>query len=619
MAVAFTGCEEFIQLVGSENDEPIEAKSFQKNLHNIQVGDLLWVKLEQRKNNNLTAKIVRKIKLSRRMVLGVYFHDKNGSFVSSTTRKDPKPYPIEPLKHSSVINGKYGYFEIRKSKKNSRKFKIFDFHLFGSITDVSSYSRIATIQWKIRDQFPKKVIEEAILITKNKNEENKEKYLRKNFITIDPHDAKDLDDAIFVEEDQDSKNKDGFIVYIAIADVSYFVNLGSEIDLEAKKRGNSTYFPDKVIPMLPEVISNEICSLKTGSFKRCIVAKITIDKNGNKLSHSFQRNFIKIANNFSYRQFNQFLEISFAENNEYAVYKRAYKILKRSMLLKNRLLLNFSEKKIEIGRKNFEVKIFEKKQLKSNELIELLMILANTSVAELLRTKSVNSISRIHPTPDDLAINELNILLQSFNWKKIRKESISSKEMNKILLVIEGSDNSYYLKQKLLGLLPKAVYSQGKANHFGLHLKSYCHFTSPIRRYADLTVHRALSFALGWEKNYYPLNETLRLICDTINLTERQSVQAERDSVDRYSALFMANQKSISYEANIIGASRFFVFVRLKLYPIEGVIPKNEFFKNKLKNLARQDTKTLNELGGQRVEVKLNSASPHNGTIYFSL
>ncbi len=619
MAVASIECGEFIILVGSENNEPIEAKSFQKNLNNIQIGDLLLVKLERRENNNLKAEIVRKIHLSKRMILGVYFHDKNGSFISSTSKKDPKPYPVEPLKHSTIINGKYGYFEIRKSKKNSRKYKIFDFHLFGSITDVSSYSKIATIQWKIRDHFPKKVMEEAELVAKQKKEENKEKYLSKHFITVDPDDAKDLDDAIFVEEDQNIKNKDGFIVYVAIADVSYFVDLGSDIDLEAKKRGNSTYFPDKVVPMLPEVISNEICSLKTGSLKRCIIAKITIDKNGKKLSHSFQRNLIKIANNFSYGQFNQFLENSSPENNEYAVYKRAYIKLKHSTLLKNRLSLNLSEKKIELGRKNFEVKIFEKKQLKSNELIELLMILANTSAAELLRARSVNSISRIHPSPDDLAINELNILLRTLNWKKMRKETLSSKEMNKILLVIERSGHSNYFKQKLLGLLPKAIYSQGKANHFGLHLKSYCHFTSPIRRYADLTVHRALNFALGWEKNSYPLNETLQLICETINLTERQSVLAERDSADRFSALFMSNQKSVSHEANIIGTSRFFVFVRLKLFPIEGVIPKNEFLKNKLKNWSVQDTKTLNDIGGQRVEVKLSSASPHNGTIYFSL
>ena len=288
-------------------------------------------------------------------------------------------------------------------------------------------------------------------------------------------------------------------------------------------------------------------------------------------------------------------------------------------MLNSRLLLNFSEKKIEIEHKKFEVKIFEKKQLKSNELIELLMILANTSVAELLRAKSINFISRVHPTPDDFAITELNTLLQILNWKKIRSETISSQEMNKILLAIEGSHNSNYLKQKLLGLLPKALYFEKKGNHFGLHLKSYCHFTSPIRRYADLTVHRSLGFLLGWERNFYPRNETLQLICEIINFKERQSVLAERDSADRFSALFMTNQRGISYEANIIGASRFFVFVKLKLFPIEGVIQRNESLKNKFKKWARQDSEIFNNLEGQTVKVKLSSSSPHNGTIHFSL
>ena len=619
MAVASITCDGLIELVGSENNEPIKAKSFQKNIINIQIGDLLLVKLKQQTNYNLKAEIVRKIKPSKRLILGVYFHSQKGSFISSTSKKDPRPYPVEPLRQNTKIDGKYGYFEIKKSKRGIRKYKIFDFYLFGSITDISSFSRIATIQWKIRDQFPNQILEEAQFIAKKAKIKNKEKYLRKNFITIDPDDAKDLDDAIFVEEDKNVTNRDGFILYIAIADVSYFVRLGSAIDLEAKKRGNSTYFPDKVIPMLPELISNEICSLKTGLLKRCIIAKITIDKNGKKLSHSFQRNLIKISNNFSYEQFNKFLGKNSSKNKRYAIYQSVYEALKRSVLLNSRLLLNLSEKKIEIGNKNFEVKIFEKKQLKSNELIELLMILANTSVAELLRAKSINFISRVHPDPNDLAITELNTLLQPFNSKRIKKETISSKEINKILLAIEGSDKSNYFKQKLLSLLPKAVYFEKKDKHFGLNLKSYCHFTSPIRRYADLTVHRALGFALGWEKNSYPANETLQLICEIINMTERQSVLAERDSADRFSALFMSNQKSIIHEANIIGASRFYVFVRLKLFPIEGVIPRNEFLKRKLKKWFKPGTNILNDLEGHSVKVKLCSASPHNGTIYFSL
>ncbi len=619
MAVASITCDGLIVLVGSENNEPITAKSFQKNLINIQIGDLLLVKLKQQRNYNLKAEIVRKIKPSKRLILGVYFHSQKGSFISSTSKKDPRPYPVEPLRQNNKIDGKYGYFDIKKSKRSIGKYKIFDFYLFGSITDISSFSKIATIQWKIRDQFPNQIVEEAQFIAKKAKIKNKEKYLRKNFITIDPDDAKDLDDAIFVEEDKNVTNRDGFILYIAIADVSYFVRLGSAIDLEAKKRGNSTYFPDKVIPMLPEVISNETCSLKAGLFKRCIIVKITVDKDGKKLSHSFQRSLIKIANNFSYGKFNQFLEESSSENNKYAIYRKAYKALKQSELLNSRLLLNLSEKKIKIENKNFEIKIFEKKQLKSNELIELLMILANTSAAELLRAKSLNFISRVHPPPNDLAINELNNLLQSLNLRRIRKDNISSIEINKILLSIDGSDNSNYLKQRLLSLLPKAVYLEKTENHFGLNLKSYCHFTSPIRRYADLTVHRALGFALGWEKDSYPLNQALQFICEIINLTERQSVLAERESADRFAALFMTNKNRIILEATIIGASRFYVFVRLKLFPIEGVIPRNEFLKSKLKKWAKPDTKILNDLGGQSVKVKLDSASPHNGTIYFSL
>ena len=624
MAITDISSEGIINLSGSESDKPITAISNQINMTNIQVGDLVLVKLTKFQKGAFKAEIIRKIPPSKRLMLGVYFHNKNGSLISSTSKKDAKPYIVESLKQGSIIDGKFGFFELKKSGKFSRTNRILDFHLFGDIAELSSYSKIATIEWKIRDQFPKGVKEEVQLIAKDKTNKKVKNYLKKQFITIDPDDAKDLDDAIFIEEASDPENKDGFIIYVAIADVSYFVRFGSKIDLEAQKRGNSTYFPDKVIPMLPEELSNNLCSLKERLLKRCVIIKIAIDRDGNKLSHSFQRSFVKIKNNFSYTEFNKFLDKNSPNHKDYLIYRRAYKALKESNLLKNRLLLNIPEKKILIGREAHEIKIFEKQQLKSNELIEFLMILTNISVAETLNEKSAKYICRVHPPMDYFAINELNQLLSLLNIKKVNKKTFSSKEINKVLLKIEGSQQSNYLKQKVLSLLPKAIYFEKKGRHFGLNLKSYCHFTSPIRRYADLTVHRALSIALGWEKHSYLSNKTLEAICEKINQTERQSMFAERNSVDRYSAFFIANKNKPDYEAEIVGTSRFFIFIKLKNFPIEGAISKREFTKNVSKKSFSIKSSTINsrnfnDLEGRRIKVKLISAFPHNGTINFTI
>ena len=624
MAITDISSEGIINLSGSEGHSPITAISDQINMTNIQVGDLVLIKLTKIQKSEFKAEIIRKIPPSKRLVLGVYFHNKNGSLISSTSKKHAKSYIVESLKQGSIIDGKFGFFKLKKSGKFSRTNKILKFYLFGDIAELSSYSKIATIEWKIRDQFPEDVKEEVQLIEKGENTKSEKNYFKKQFITIDPEDAKDLDDAIFIEEDPDPKNKDGFIIYVAIADVSYFVRFGSKIDLEAQKRGNSTYFPDKVIPMLPEALSNNLCSLKERLLKRCVIIKIVMDKDGNKLSHSFQRSFVKIKNNFSYTEFNKFLEKNPPNHKDYLIYRRAYKALKESNLLKNRLLLNIPEKKILIGNEAHEIKIFEKQQLKSNELIEFLMIIVNISVAKTLNEKSTKYISRIHPPLDDFAINELNHLLSLLSIKRLNKKAFSSKEINKIILKIEGSQQSNYLKQKVLSLLPKAIYFEKKGSHFGLNLKSYCHFTSPIRRYADLTVHRALSIALGWEKHSYQSTKTLEAICEKINQTERQSMFAERNSVDRYSAFFIANKNKPDYEAEIVGISKFFIFIKLKNFPIEGVISKREFTKNGSKKSFSNKSSTINsknsnDLEGKRIRVKLNSAFPHNGTINFSI
>jgi ribonuclease R len=260
----------------------------------------------------------------------------------------------------------------------------------------------------------------------------------------------------------------------------------------------------------------------------------------------------------------------------------------------------------------------------SNELIELLMIMANNAVSETLNKNSTNYISRIHPSPQGFAINELNEILDSLKLEKVTEKNVRSQDLNKILLKIKGLTNSSQQKQKILSVLPKAIYLQRGGKHFGLNLNSYCHFTSPIRRYSDLTVHRSLASSLGWVKNGYSTLEDLEQISLQINITEKNSVSAERESIDRFSAFFMTNQGNRVFNAEISGVSQFFVFVKLNDFPIEGVILKKELLKKRSlkillgkKNMSHK--RSFYSLEGHNLKVKLSSAYPHNGTITFSI
>ncbi len=602
---------------------PLDLFCSNSDKNNLNIGDLVEGSIRVLRGNSHEVSILKRIKYPKNYIFAVYFHDQTNAKLALFSNKGCKPLSVFPLKSGDTIDRKFGYFASGKPSEYSKKFKIHDFHIFGSIDYPSCYSKIAAIEWNLRQFFPKKILNEAKKIFENYKISKNEVQISKPFITIDPDDAKDLDDAIYIEADRSKNNQGGIILFVGIADVSFFVKPNSKINIEALKRGNSTYFPDKVIPMLPEDLSNNLCSLKENSPKKAVVVKMQLDYRGRKIKHEFIRGIITVKKNYSYENFDVYLS-DCKTKKKYSVYKRALNILKLSPHLKNRLNLNLAEKKILLSSEGHPTKLFEKKSLRSNELIEMMMILANLCVSQTLSQSITKYVSRYHEMPDKQALKDLNIFLSLNDLATIREKQVSSSSFNEILKHCKYPDKKKLLKNAVLRILPKAKYSDVEAGHFGLNLPLYCHFTSPIRRYADLSVHRSLAFVLKWETDDLDFRENHKAICQIINEAEKKSVGAERESSDRYSALFMLNHIHDYFDGIVSGSSRSCIFIKLKKFPIEGVLLKKylDFNRGKKRsslNFGKSKTRNMGLSIGDNIRVKLVSALPYNGSITFSL
>ena len=609
-------------LSGSNNGLPLEFLCSGVRINNFSVGGLVEVLIKHSKEQETEFSILKRIKHPKNYIFGVYFNDQRYSTIAPLSNRGGKPFGVIPLKDGENIDRKFGYFELGKNSKFPKKYKIYDFHIFGSIDHPSSYSRIASIEWNLREAFPQNVANESKRIFENYKISKNEYRIGKPFITIDPNDAKDLDDAIFVEEDTSENNPEGLQLYVAIADVTFFVKPKSIIDEEALKRGNSTYFPDKVIPMLPEDLSNRLCSLKERSPKKVIIVKIKLDCKGNKISHEFIRGIITVKKNYSYENFDPYLSTDNTKNR-FIDYKKALDVLQQSQLLNKRLNLNLAEKKVTLSEEGFPKDLYEKSSLKSNQLIEMMMILANICVSETLTQSTTEYISREHKSPEKQALKDLNMFMKYNELPTIREKQVTSHTLNQLMESCRDPQKKKLTSNFVLRILPKAKYSEKDQGHFGLNLPLYCHFTSPIRRYADLTVHRSLVSALEWDLANQNLEQDQNVICRNINESEKRSIGAERDSMGRYSASFISNHIDEYFDGVVVGSSRFCVFIRLNKFPIEGVLLKRDLkiTSKKRVHLNRNKMKQT-ELGlatGHSIRVKVVSALPFNGSINFSL
>ncbi|MBN9589189.1 MAG: ribonuclease R [Alphaproteobacteria bacterium] len=449
-------------------------------------------------------------------------------------------------------------------------------------------------------------------------------------LTIDPPDARDHDDAIWAGPDPDHDG--GHIVLVAIADVAHYVTSGSALDKEAIKRGNSTYFPDRVVPMLPEELSADLCSLKEGVDRPCLAVRMVFDAHGHKKSHQFLRGVMRSAARLTYAQAqsafggNPPAGMSALVKTTLAGIWEAYRSLTIARGKRDPLDLDLPERRVVLGADGHVASIAFRERLESMKLIEEFMVLANVAAAEALEKARTPLIYRVHDTPSKEKLFAFADFLRTLNIAFAKGQVVQPGVFNRILKASKGMPHEAVMSDVVLRSQAQAIYDPANIGHFGLNLAKYAHFTSPIRRYADLIVHRALIRAFGLGDGGLTDKEIAALpaTAEHITMTERRAMAAERDSTDRYVAAFMQDRVGDSFDARVTGVTRFGLFVRLAESGAEGLIPIRslgaDFFRHdeKRQALVGERSHTVFRLGDV-LAVKLVEAAPITGGLRFAI
>ena len=450
------------------------------------------------------------------------------------------------------------------------------------------------------------------------------------FVTIDPVDAKDHDDAVYAHKDEDEANPGGWIVWVAIADVAHYVTPNSSLDREARDKGNSTYFPDRVEPMLPHVLSSGLCSLQEGENRATLAVRMTFSADGKKLGHKFVRGLMRSAAKLSYEQAQAAIDGNPDDKTGPILEPllkplwEAHACLTRGRNIRQPLHINSPERKITLDKDGKVTAIEPRKSLDAMQLIEEMMIQANVSAAETLEKHKTPLIFRVHEAPSLEKIGNLADFLQTLGIPWNKGEAPKTDRFNKLLDGQKDGPHAEIINEVVLRTQMQAHYSPENFGHFGLNLDHYAHFTSPIRRYADLVVHRGLIRALKLGDDGLTDYEikTLKDTAEHITATERRSMQAEREAIERYIAAFLHDKVGATFQGRIVGVTRFGLFVKLTDTGADGIIPmtslKDDYFVHDDVQHALIGQKTgLRWRLGSTIEVELMEAMPITGGLVF--
>ncbi|MFN3846797.1 MAG: ribonuclease R [Paracoccaceae bacterium] len=503
--------------------------------------------------------------------------------------------------------------------------------VLGDPSGPRAVSLIAIHQHGIPDQFPDAVIAEADR-AQPASTEGREDLRDLALLTIDPADARDRDDAVYAEHDREPGNPGGFIVWVAIADVAYYVRPGTALDREARKRGNSTYFPDRVVPMLPDVLSGDLCSLHQHVDRACLAVRMRLDAQGAKISHRFARGIMRSVASLSYEQVQAAIDgtpdavtgplLDPVLKPLYA----AYAATKLARAVRQPLDLDLPERKIELSDAGEVKAVSFKERFDAHRLVEEFMILANVAAAEELVRLKRPLLFRVHEEPTPEKLDSLREVAEASGFVLAKGQVLQTRHLNTLLAAAQGTEFDELLNISTLRSMTQAYYHPQNFGHFGLALQNYAHFTSPIRRYSDLIVHRALIAGHGWGKDglsvqdVESLEETAKLISDT----ERRSMAAERDTTDRYLAAYLSDRVGAEFSGRISGVQRFGLFAKLDETGADGLIPirsvGREFFHYDQDSQTLTGADTGMTIGiGQRVTVRLAEATPVTGGITLDL
>lgn len=592
----------------------------------LAVGDRTLAKITRNEDGIYTATIMRKIEAARDRIIGELKKRKIGFVLQPASRKMKDDYIIDQKDAIGARPGDMVAADVLPSRGGSkRKAKVVE--ILGDANDPKLISVLAMQQVGIRPEFPEEVIDSAKDF--KVPDLGKRQDLRSiPLVTIDGEDARDFDDAVFAE-----KTEDGWHLIVAIADVSYYVRPGSPLDIEARKRGNSTYFPDRVVPMLPEILSNDLCSLRPHENRACMAFHLWIDESGKLVKHKIVRGIMRSAARLVYEQVQAAMDGQpddttgpLLESVIKPLYA-AWQVLDKARNKRGALDLDLPEKKIVVDFETGKMTgVTNRVRMDSHRLIEEFMILANVAAAQALEARKSPCVYRIHDTPSPEKIGALSEFVDSFGLSMPKGNVPKPENFNRLLTKAKDMPYSHLVTEMVLRSQAQAVYAAENIGHFGLALQRYAHFTSPIRRYADLVVHRSLVKAYGLGEGGLSDREVVTIdeTCDHISQTERASAEAERNAVDRFAAAYLSSQIGAHFAGRINGVTRFGLFVSLTESGADGLVPIRSLPNDYYIHDEKQHTLIGRRNGlvfrmGAPVEVKILEADPLTGSTVFEI
>ena len=596
-------------------------------------GDRILAKLSvvHEEDHNYEARLIRRIGSNPRRILGIFRKGSEGGRIVPVDKSGSNEWQVQAGATLSAKDGELVEAEQAGPKGRLGLARARIVTRLGDPSAPKAVSLIAIHQHGIPDHFPDAAIEEADK-AKPAGLKGREDLRDLPLLTIDPADARDHDDACYAVPDDDPKNPGGHIIWVAIADVAHYVRPGSALDAEARNRGNSSYFPDRVVPMLPDRLSGDLCSLHEGVPRAVIALRIRIDAEGNKVDHRFHRALMRSAASLNYQEVQQ--AVDGAPNDKTGpllepVLKplfAAYAALKTAREQRQPLDLDLPERKIVLSDEGKVLSVNFRDRLDAHRLIEEFMVLANVCAAETLLAKQSPLLFRVHEEPSPEKLDALRETAQAAGFTLAKGQVLKTQHLNRLLNQAAGSDEAELINLSTLRSMTQAYYSPQNFGHFGLALQHYAHFTSPIRRYADLIVHRALISAHGWGKDGLSPDEIDRLEKTAIHIsdTERRSMMAERDTTDRYLAAYLSERVGNEFTGRISGIARFGAFVKLDETGADGLIPirslGREYFHFDQEAATLMGSDTGLTIGiGQRVTVRLAQATPVTGGLELEL
>ena len=593
----------------------------------LMIGERGVAQLLLRDTGDIEARVIRRLVSAGKRIIGTFHDTGDGGRLVPSDRRDRTEYLVAPRDAADSVDGELVVAEqLSSARLAAPRARIVE--RLGPASDPGAVSLLAIAEYAIPTEFPPVAIAEAEAALPVSSAGRVD--LRNvPLATIDGSDARDFDDAVWAEPDADPQNFGGWHLLVAIADVAWYVRPGSALDREAERRGNSVYFPDRVVPMLPEALSNELCSLKPNVDRACLAVHLWIDASGRKRRHRFERGIMRSAARLTYEELEGVREgqvdCALPQETVAALYG-AFAALAKGRAQRGALELEIREDRVVLDADRRPAAIVRAVRLDSHRLVEEFMILANVAAAEELETKRLPCMYRVHDAPDPEKVQALQGLLEEMGVAGLalaKGQAIKPELFNRVLHRSAGTPEAALVNDLVLRCQAQAAYSPNNIGHFGLALRRYAHFTSPIRRYADLLVHRALIAGLG-ERRATGDHQQMESIAEHISATERRAAEAERAAITRYRAMLLESAVGTLFSGRISGIASFGLFVTLTETGADGLVPistlPSDYYKydERGQRLIGRSSGRIFQLGDE-VLVRLVAADAISGRLVFRI